>query len=94
MSTVTEKTMHAFDEAKKAGRIVQVELRSDRSFNYDLVGLAGMGPGWKSAVREAEGRPRWNLTYDAPQAPDPIPLRITGSIWVPIESGTEIVVSR
>jgi hypothetical protein len=79
---------------EQAQTIVQVELISERSFNYDLVGLSGAGPGWKSAVREAEGRPRWNLTYDARQAPDPIPLRITGAIWVPIDSGVQMVVEQ
>jgi hypothetical protein len=79
---------------EQARTIIQVELISQRNFNYDSVRLVGAGPGWKSAVREAEGRPRWNLTYDAPQAPDPIPLRIAGSIWVSIESGAEVTVTR
>lgn len=79
---------------EQARTIVQVELISERDFNYDHVVLSGAGPGWKSAVREAEGRPRWNLTYDAPQAPDPIPLRIAGSIWIPIESDVEVAVSQ
>ena len=79
---------------EQARSIVQVELISERSFNYDRIALLGAGPGWKSAVREAEGRPRWNLTYDAPQAPDPIPLRIAGSVWIAIESGAEVVSMR
>lgn len=79
---------------EQARTIIQVELISERNFNYDLVQLTGAGPGWRSAVREAEGRPRWNLTYDAPQAPDPIPLRIVGSIWVSVDSGAEVAVPR
>lgn len=77
---------------EQARTIVQVELISERDFNYDHVALSGAGPGWKSSVREAEGRPRWNLTYDAPLAPDAIPLRITGSMWIPVESGAEVMV--
>ena len=79
---------------EQARTIVQVELISTRGFNYDHISLTGAGPGWKSAVREAEGRPRWNLTYDAAQAPDPIPLRIAGAIWIPIESGAEVAVTK
>jgi hypothetical protein len=65
--------------------IVQVEVLSTRSFNYDNIRVSGRGPGWKSAVREAEGRPRWNLTFDADRAPSPIELRLSGSIWIGID---------
>lgn len=75
---------------EQATTIIQVELISERDFNYDTVALAGVGPGWKSAVREAEGRPRWNLTFDLPQAPFPILLRLHGAVWMTIESGAEI----
>ena len=70
---------------EQARTIVQVELISNRDFNYDTVAISGAGPGWQAAVREAEGRPRWNLTYDAPEAPSPIPLRIEGVVWVDID---------
>jgi hypothetical protein len=71
--------------------IVQVEVRSERSFNYDNIRISGSGPGWKSAVREAEGRPRWNLTYDSPTAPSPIELRISGSVWIAIDDSSTIL---
>jgi hypothetical protein len=76
---------------EQATTIIQVELISERDFNSDTVAIAGVGPGWKSAVREAEGRPRWNLTYDRPQAPSPIPLRLHGAVWMTIESEAEIL---
>ena len=75
---------------EQARTIIQVELISEREFNYDNLAVAGVGPGWKSAVREAEGRPRWNLTYDFSEAPSPIPIRVYGAAWTTIESGVEI----
>jgi hypothetical protein len=75
---------------EQAHTIIQVELISDHDFNYDTVAITGVGPGWQSAVREAEGRPRWNLTYDAPEAPSPIPLRLEGAVWVDIADETLI----
>lgn len=71
--------------------IVQVELSSDRDLSHSQVGVSGVGPGWKSAVREAEGRTRWNLTYDSPEAPSPIRLLLSGSIWVDIDEQPQIV---
>ena len=75
---------------EQATTIVQLELMSSRDFNYDGLAVAGVGPGWKSAVREAEGRPRWNLTYDAPEAPSPIALRVHGAVWITIESDVDL----
>jgi len=77
---------------EQALTIVQVEVISERSFNYDNIAVSGDGAGWKSAVREAEGRPRWNLTFDSPTAPSPINLRISGSVWVTIEAGSTVLV--
>jgi hypothetical protein len=77
---------------EQALTIVQVEVLSERSFNYDNIGISGSGPGWKSAVREAEGRPRWNLTYDSATAPSPIELKIYGSVWMTIEDDSPVLV--
>ena len=71
--------------------IVQVELTSQREFNLNAITIAGGGPGWVAAVREAEGRPRWNLTYNAPQARSPIDLIVSGSIWIPIDKAVPVV---
>lgn len=70
---------------EQARTIIQVEALSTRNFNYDNIRISGRGPGWKSAVREAEGRPRWNLTFDSDRAPTPIELRLSGSIWIGID---------
>ena len=75
---------------EQATTIVQVEVMSSRDFNYDGLAVAGIGPGWKSAVREAEGRPRWNLTYDSPAAPTPIALRVHGAVWITMESAVDV----
>lgn len=79
---------------EQALTIVQVEALSERSFNYQNLRISGDGPHWKSAVREAEGRPRWNLTYDSPTAPSPIRLRISGSVWVSIEADAPIEIGK
>lgn len=70
---------------EQANTIIQVELASTREFNLDAIGVAGAGPGWLSAVRESEGRPRWNLTYDSPTAPASIDLIVSGSIWLGVD---------
>jgi hypothetical protein len=75
-------TAHLLAITEQDNAIVQVELTSERDFNLDAIAITGEGPGWVSGVREAEGRPRWNLTYDAPQAPSPITLRVVGSVWI------------
>ena len=71
--------------------IIQVELTSQREFNLNAITIAGDGPGWVAAVREAEGRPRWNLTYNAPQVPSPIDLTVSGSIWIPVDKAVPVV---
>ncbi len=70
---------------EQANTIVQIELVSERGFNLDNMRIIGTGPGWLSAVREAEGRPRWNLTFDAETAPSPIAITVEGSVWVPVD---------
>ena len=70
---------------EQANTIVQVELLSDRGFNLDNLRVSGEGPGWLSAVREAEGRPRWNLTFDSEAAPSPISMRVEGSVWISVD---------
>ncbi len=77
---------------EQAVTIVQVEAISVRSFNYDNIAISGTGPGWKSAVREAEGRPRWNLTFESDRAPSPIELRLSGSVWIGIEIDLPVLV--
>ena len=85
-------TVRLLAVTEQARTIVQVELLSERRFNNSAVGISGVGPGWRSAVREAEGRPRWNLTYDSATAPEVIRLRVTGSIWVTIDTETTVLI--
>ncbi len=75
---------------EQARTIIQVELTSERGFNLDNLRVSGAGPGWVSAVREAEGRPRWNLTYDGTAAPSPIPIRVEGTVWVVVDGETPV----
>ncbi len=76
---------------EQANTIVQIELTSDRGFNLDNLRVTGSGAGWVSAVREAEGRPRWNLTYASPTAPSPIALKVEGAVWVAVDADVEVL---
>jgi hypothetical protein len=76
---------------EQANTIVQVELMSDSAASLEGLRVTGSGPGWLAAVREAEGRPRWNLTYDGTNAPEPIRLLVEGSAWVDVEGTIEVV---
>lgn len=76
---------------EQANTIVQVELISDSALSLEGLRVTGSGPGWLAAVREAEGRPRWNLTYDSTTAPDQIRLHVEGSAWISIEGPIEVV---
>jgi hypothetical protein len=75
---------------EQANTIVQVELTSVRGFNLDNLRVTGSGPGWLSAVREAEGRPRWNLTFDSVTAPSPIRMNVEGSVWLAVDESTPV----
>lgn len=75
---------------EQANTIVQVELIGTNGLSLDGVRVAGAGPGWLAAVREAEGRPRWNLTYDSPTAPEQIHLQVEGSVWIPVEGPMDV----
>jgi len=84
-------TIRLLAVTEQANTIIQVEARSDRDFNLDSLRVSGAGPGWLSAVKEAEGRPRWNLTYDAETAPSPITALVEGSVWVTVDQSVEVV---
>lgn len=70
---------------EQAKTIVQVELIAARGYSYQDLRVTGAGPQWLSAVREAEGRPRWNLTFDSAIAPEVISLRVEGTLWITID---------
>jgi hypothetical protein len=63
--------------------IVQVGIDAADPSLADVF-VRGDGPGWRSAVFEAEGRPRINLTFVAGTVPDPIPLIATAEVWIEI----------
>lgn len=69
--------------------IVQVAVDAE---DPDLASafVRGDGPGWRSAVLEAEGRPRINLTYVGERLPDPIPLVATATAWIEL-AGSYVV---
>lgn len=47
--------------------------------------VAGNGAGWRSAVFEAEGRPRVNLTWAGGALPPEVPLLVSGTAWASVE---------
>ena len=70
--------------------IVQVELLAENLSDSASLEIEGGGPGWIASVREAEGRPRWNLTFDGGMAPDPIQLVVRGALWFDMGEGGSI----
>lgn len=78
---VTVKLLNISEQGETT--IVQVELEIDEPEDFHAF-VAGEGPGWRSAVFEAEGRPRVTLTWVGGDLPDEIPLRLLGSIWVSV----------
>lgn len=70
--------------------IVQVEVDSAVPDSIGLIAIEGYGGGWLSAVRAAEGGPRWNLRYDGSDLPAEIPLVVRGSVWIDIEQPTPV----
>ncbi len=77
---------------EQAKTIVQIEMISTRNFNLDNLRVTGIGPGWLSSVREAEGRPRWNLTHESADAPDPIEIRVEGAGWLVVQQSHPVVI--
>ncbi len=63
--------------------IVQVEVVSDDALNRESLTIGGVGPEWRSAVREAEGRPRFNLRLGGEDRSGPLLLRARGFVWLP-----------
>ncbi|HSJ72459.1 MAG TPA: hypothetical protein VLA29_12525 [Acidimicrobiia bacterium] len=78
---VTVELLNVSDQGTST--IVQVGVSFD-PLVFDAVFIDGDGPGWRSAVREAEGRPRFNLTWVGGGIPADIPLVMEAAVWVPL----------
>jgi hypothetical protein len=78
---VTVELLNVSDQGSST--IVQVGVSIDPAV-VDSVFIGGAGPGWRSAVREAEGRLRFNLTWVAGEIPADIPLVMEAVVWVPL----------
>ena len=72
--------------------IVQVEIVSAEGLNRENLTIEGVGPQWRSAVREAEGRPRYNLAATGGEVPEPLRLRARGFVWLPVIDPIELAV--
>lgn len=78
---ITVELLNVSDQGSTT--IVQVAVSIDPSV-VDSVFIDGDGSGWRSAVREAEGRPRFNLTWVDGEIPEDIPLVLDASLWIPL----------
>ena len=78
---VTVELLNVSDQGTST--IIQVGVSFD-PLMYDSVFIGGDGPGWRSAVGEAEGRPRFNLTWFGGGIPADIPLVMDAAVWVPL----------
>jgi hypothetical protein len=66
--------------------ILQVEILAADPTNREHLTIEGTTAAWLSAVREAEGRPRYNLRYAGGALPDPLVLRARGYVWLPVDT--------
>ncbi|MGB9357874.1 MAG: hypothetical protein WCC01_04880 [Acidimicrobiia bacterium] len=73
--------------------IVQAELLAENLSDSASLEIEGGGPGWIASVREAEGRPRWNLTFDGKAGSDPIHLVVRGALWFDMGPGGAIPIA-
>lgn len=71
--------------------IVQIELLADDP-NDLTFSIEGSGAGWRSAVFEAEGRPRVNLTWVGGDLPDVMKFKASGIQWVPFVGSYPILI--
>ncbi len=69
--------------------IVQVAIDIEDTEVADFF-VSGDGPGWRSAVFEAEGRRRVTLTWAGGPLPAEIPLLATGSVWISVEGPFDV----
>jgi len=70
--------------------ILQVEIQSEDPENREHLTIEGTSAEWLSAVREAEGRPRYTLRHAGEALPAPLILRARGFVWLPVERSIEI----
>lgn len=61
--------------------IVRVELRTTDPLNLAGLDVAGAGPGVVSSNREAEGGPRWNITFEDNPGDAGWQFTLVGTLW-------------
>ncbi|MEN8040607.1 MAG: hypothetical protein ABFR95_03800 [Actinomycetota bacterium] len=88
---VTAELLNVSDQG--GSWIVQVEFKADEAYQY-MFSATGVGPGWRSAVFEAEGRPRMNFTWIGEERPVSMSFRITGNQWIELEGSYEVAIGR
>ncbi len=79
---VTIELLNVSDQGSST--IVQVAIEIEDPEVADFF-VSGDGPGWRSAVFEAEGRRRVTLSWAGGSLPAEIPLLATGSVWISVE---------
>lgn len=77
---VTLSLIQVVDQGNQT--IVQIEILSAEAFNRENLTVEGVGPEWASAVREAEGRPRYNLRRVGEDLQNRFVLRVRGIVWL------------
>ena len=74
--------------------IVQVEIVAEDPFNRENLTVEGVGSVWASAVREAEGRPRYNLRLALDETPENLVLRVRGMVWLAVGGPIEVALGE
>lgn len=84
---VTVELKGISDQGSSSIVLVEVE-RDDPETTFFFVN--GDGPGWRSAVWQAEGGSVVNLTWVGGELPDEIPLVAVGSVLIPVDGPFEV----
>jgi hypothetical protein len=78
---VTAEIALVQDQAE--GALVVVDLLSADPFTAADLTVQGSGAGWRPATASVSGATRWSLLYLRGELPDPIPMEVSGTAWMP-----------
>ena len=78
---VTAEVALVQDQA--GGALVVVDLAAADPFTADDLAVQGTGAGWRPSTPNVSGTTRWSLLYLRGELPDPIPMEVVGTAWMP-----------
>ena len=73
----------ALVQDQSGGALVVVDLAAADPFIADDLAVQGTGAGWRPSTPNVSGTTRWSLLYLRGALPDPIPMEVLGTAWMP-----------